>query len=145
VEEKRSSNFGIGLLLGAIGGALAGLFLAPKAGKLLRQDAKKKYAKLLKVMKDNEVDKKVKQVFGKVTKESKKLYIEVKEELMVALANLKEQVEEIDRPTYVKKVEETIGKLKSPLSKQSVTAAKKLKDSLSKDWDKLAKAAKKPN
>lgn len=145
MSENKSSKFGLGLILGAVGGALAGMFLAPKAGKLLRRDAKKKYDQLLKVMKDNEVDKKVQQVFGKVTKESKKLYIEVKNELMVALANLKEKVEEIDRPTYVKKVEEAVGKLKSPISKQSVTAAKKLKDSLTKDWDKLAKTAKKPN
>ena len=38
---SKKSKFGIGLVLGALGGALAGLFLAPKSGKQTQSDAKK--------------------------------------------------------------------------------------------------------
>ena len=38
---SKKSKFGIGLVLGALGGALAGLFLAPKSGKQTQGDAKK--------------------------------------------------------------------------------------------------------
>lgn len=145
MDDRRSSNFGIGLIIGAIGGALAGMFLSPKSGKAMRKDAKKKYDELMKLMKEKEVDKKVKSIFGKVTAETKKLYEEVKEELATGLTDLVEKVQEVDKSAYLKKVEETVGKLKSPISKQSVGAAKKLKDSLSKDWTKLEKSLKKPN
>ena len=142
MDDRRSSKFGLGLLLGAVGGALAGIFLSPKSGKAMRKDAKKKYDELMKLMKDKEVDKKVKAIFGNVTAESKKLYEQVKEELISRLAQMKK---DIDKNTYVKQVENVVDSLKSPLSKQSVSAAKKLKDSLSKDWTKLEKSLKKPN
>ena len=142
MDEKRSSKFGLGLLLGAVGGALAGIFLSPKSGKAMRKDAKKKYDELMKLMKDKEMDKKVQDIFGKVTAETKKLYEQVKEELVSQLAQMKK---DIDKNTYVKQVENAVDSLKSPLSKQSVSAAKKLKDSLSKDWTKLEKSLKKPN
>lgn len=38
---SKKSKFGIGLVLGALGGALAGLFLAPKSGKQTQNEAKK--------------------------------------------------------------------------------------------------------
>ena len=38
---SKKSKFGIGLVLGALGGALAGLFLAPKSGKQIQSDTKK--------------------------------------------------------------------------------------------------------
>lgn len=144
MAENKPSGFGLGLVIGAVGGALAGLFLAPKSGKALRKDAKKKYNELVKLLKDKEVDKKVKQIYGKVTVEGKKLYLEVKEELAVALANLKESIEDIDRDTYVEKVDEVVKNLQKT-SKGSVDTAKKLKDELVKDWEKLEKKAKKPN
>ena len=144
MADKKSSGFGIGLVLGAVGGALAGLFLAPKSGKAMRKDAQKKYKELGKLLKDKEVDKKIKEIYGKVTVEGKKLYLEVKEELMVALANLKDSIEDIDRDTYVKKVEEVVKNLKKT-SAESADTVKKLKEELVKDWEKLEKSSKKPN
>ena len=38
---SKKSKFGIGLVLGALGGALAGLFLAPKSGKQTQSEAKR--------------------------------------------------------------------------------------------------------
>ena|SRR3990167_9796553 len=144
MAENKSSGFGIGLVMGAVGGAIAGLFLAPKSGKALRKDAKKKYAQLQKLLKDKEVDKKVKKIYGKATAEGKKIYLEVKKELTVALANLADAVENIDRDTYVKKVEEVVKNLKTA-SKDPAGSAKKLKEELVKDWEKLEKNSKKPN
>ena len=43
---QKKSHFGIGMAVGAVAGAVAGLFLAPKAGKELREDAMKMYKKL---------------------------------------------------------------------------------------------------
>ncbi len=45
---SKKSKFGIGLVLGALGGALAGLFLAPKSGKQTQNEAKKAFKGLKK-------------------------------------------------------------------------------------------------
>lgn len=42
-KKKKHGGAGLGLLFGAIGGAIAGLLFAPKSGKELREDIKRLY------------------------------------------------------------------------------------------------------
>jgi gas vesicle protein len=76
--EKKSSKFGLGLLLGSIIGAVTALFVTPKTGKQMRELAKKWLEEELEVLKKKveKIDKKkyqkaVEKVLQKVKKEVK--------------------------------------------------------------------------
>lgn len=92
---KKTSKLGVGLLLGAAAGAVAGLFLAPKAGKELRKDAKKLYDDISK-----NPDAAVKDIFGKVSKESVELYHMAQKEVVLQLDKLSENYKKLDTAKY---------------------------------------------
>lgn len=54
------SKFGLGLILGIVGGALAGLFLSPKSGQENREAIAKKIEELKKTYKEIDRDKYIK-------------------------------------------------------------------------------------
>src|SRR3989338_5593642 len=102
------SKIGIGVVIGAVAGTIAGLFLAPKAGRDLQKDAKKIYDDL----KDKDPNVVIKQVFGVVSKESQELYKASKERLADELADLKENYKTIDSAKYAKIVGDVVAHIK---------------------------------
>jgi gas vesicle protein len=74
-HEKPVGYLFIGLLIGAALGALAGILFAPKSGKELRHDIKKKGNEILEDGKDLYADTnaKAKEIFGEVTHQAKEL------------------------------------------------------------------------
>ncbi|MBI2051843.1 YtxH domain-containing protein [Candidatus Roizmanbacteria bacterium] len=134
--EKRKSRFGLGFLFGAVSGALAGVFFAPKSGKMMRREAKKKYKELVALLKEKEVDKRVEEIFGKVTDESKRIFLQVKEDLLVSLANLKERLEEIDEGRYMRAVENAVTNVKENFEDKK-EKLERLKNYLADQWKKL--------
>lgn len=95
-------------LAGGVLGFIVGLFLAPKPGKELQEDAKKKLEQFKKLIEEKEIDKKVKKIFGEVTKKTKEAYFSAQMAVVEGLAELKGKWEEFDRQKYAKFVKERL-------------------------------------
>jgi gas vesicle protein len=74
-QEGTKVNFFKGLLIGGALGALAGVLFAPKSGKELRSDIKKKGNKIIKDGQEIYADAstKAKEIFGEVKHQAKEL------------------------------------------------------------------------
>ncbi len=120
------------MVIGAVAGAVAGVFLAPKAGKELRQDAMKLYKKL------HTQDPKVlaKKVFGDISEESQRLVKKAYEDLSIELVGLKKRYSKIDKEKYKEAVENVITTIKNEGSMPE-DAMKKLSAFLEEDAKKL--------
>lgn len=117
---KKKSKIGLGLLLGATAGAVAGLFLAPKTGKELRKDAKilsdkaKKFAdEYKKKLEKEEPSEAAKIVFGDVTDTSVAFMQKANKELSEELGILKEKYSTIDKNKYSEAVKNLIDNYKA--------------------------------
>ena len=141
-DQKKPNKFGLGLILGAIAGGVAALFLTPTTGEENRELVAKKIKEIEKLLEEEHLDRKVKEIFGEVTTEAKELYVKAKKELVKKLAALKETVASIDREKYEEAVKETINILKKEV-KREAKDMEKLKDELMKEWKKLEPSRKK--
>ena len=143
MTDQKSSKFGLGMILGAAAGALAGLFLAPKPGRELQEDAKqlagdlqKKAKKIRKELEDKEPEEAVRLIFGKVSEESMKLYDSAKDQVAEELAMLKENYQDVDKEKYKKLVQSATRKVKKDRTVPE-TQLKKLIKYLESDFKKL--------
>lgn len=141
-DDQKSSKFGLGLALGAVLGGIAALFLTPTTGEENRKLVAKKIKELEKLLADEHLDRKVKEIFGEVTEEATELYLKAKKEVIRRLAELKETVESIDREKYEGVVRETVDILKKE-AKREGKEMDKLKTELMNEWKKLEPAKKK--
>lgn len=141
-NDQKSSKFGLGLALGAVLGGIAALFLTPTTGEENRKLVAKKIKELEKLLADEHLDRKVKEIFGEVTEEATELYLKAKKEVIRRLAELKETVESIDREKYEDVVRETVDILKKE-AKREGKEMDKLKAELMDEWKKLEPAKKK--
>lgn len=137
-DNKKTSKFGLGLLIGSIIGGLTAFFFSPTTGEENREMVAKKVKELEKLLKEKEVDKKVKEIFDDVTEESKKIYFQAKKWLIEELANLKEAVENIDKEKYLKAVDSTVKKVEVEFKKDA-KKLEKLKKQLVGEWEKIGK------
>lgn len=130
------TKFGLGLVFGAVAGALAGVFLAPKSGKKNREEFLNRVEELKTKLYEAELDKKIKTFVGEVTDETKKAYFDVKKITIKNLAELQDKIEDIDREKYFKIVKLAVeqAKEKHSISEEVFT---KLKTMLESDWIKL--------
>lgn len=135
-DTKKPSKFGLGLLFGTMLGGLAALFLSPTSGPQNRELVAKKVKELEKLLADNELDKKIKEIFGEVTEETKTLYLKAKKEVIKKLSELKESIEHIDREKYSEVVHETVEILKKEV-KREAKDMERLKSQLLAEWKKL--------
>ena len=141
-DDKKSSKFGIGMLIGTVLGGLAALFLSPTTGEENRELVAIKVKQLEKLLEDAELDKKVQHIFGETTQEVKDVYVKAKKEIIKKLAALKEAVESIDKAKYEKVVHETVDLLKKEVKREG-HEMEKLKEELLKEWKKLEPKKKK--
>lgn len=141
-DDQKSNKFGIGLAVGAILGGIAALFLTPTTGEENRKLVAKKIKELEKLLADEHLDEKVKEIFGEVTDEAKDLYLKAKKEIIKKLAELKETIESIDKKKYEEVVRETVDILKKE-AKHGGKEMEKLKEELMNEWKKLEPAKKK--
>ena len=110
--STQRSKFGIGFIVTALTGVLAGLLLSEKPGKRLRSQTKKEYEKLKNMMEEKNVDEAVREIFGKITSESRSAFIKTRKYLTVELADLKEDFSTIDKDKYKKLIDNTIDKVR---------------------------------
>lgn len=143
MEDKKRSRFGLGLVIGSMLGALAGVFLAPKSGKENREAVLKKIQELKKTLEKMEIDKKAKEIFGVASEEGIKILTMVKEDLMKGLDMMEERLEDIDKEKYAKMVKEAIERV-SKETKETTAKLKVLEKALMQDWSSthFAKALK---
>lgn len=140
--SQKSTKLGLGLIVGAVGGAIAGLFLAPKAGKELRKDAQKLYDEISK-----NPEAAVKEIFGKVTEESMQLYSKVQKEVSAGLGMLSENYKTLNTEKYKEVVKQAVDNVKE-VKKLPEDQLKKLMTYLEQDIKKLTaprKSVKKPS
>lgn len=135
-EQKKSSKLGLGLVLGTIIGGIAAFFLSPKSGPENREAVAKKIKQLEKLLKEKEVDKKVKEIFGEVTADAIAIYEKAKNWLVEELAVLEDAVEHIDKEKYMNAVEKVMHRVQKEV-KKDVKELEKLKKQLIKEWGKL--------
>jgi gas vesicle protein len=142
MDNKNKSRFGLGLLIGSIIGGLTALFFAPKSGKELREDVKKKIKELERLLAEKELDKKAKKMMEELSEEAKVLYEKAKTWLIEELAQLKKEVENINWQDYQKTVAKIISRLKKEAKKEGkeIEAVRKR---LLKNWQKMKKEGKK--
>ena len=91
-HENQQCHFCMGLLIGGVLGALAGIFFAPKSGKELRSDIKEKGSEFLKDTKEIYADAgtKAKEIIGEVKHQAKDL----KKEAEGIIENIAGEVQE---------------------------------------------------
>lgn len=138
-QDKKSSKFGFGVIVGSLIGGLTAFFFSPKSGKENREMVAHKIEELKKLLEEHEVDTKIKEIFGEATEEVRGLYFKAKDEIISRLAQLKEKIQEIDREKYREIVEGVVANVKDGVEKLSEGEKKliKLKGKLLKDWEKL--------
>ena len=135
-QQKKSSGFGLGVLIGSALGALAGFFLSPKSGEENREAVLKKIKELKKEVEKMEIDKKVKEIWGDVSEDGKKTYVKARKQLIKKLDLLQDKWQEFSFEKYVKLVEDSIDEAKSE-TKQTADKLLKLKELFVRDWNKV--------
>ena len=138
MESQKKSKFGFGLLIGSVIGGVIALLFAPKSGKELRSDVKKKMKELEKLLKEKEIDKKAKKMIEELSEEAKVWYEKAKVWLVEELALLKKKVEEINWQDYQKAVAKIIARLKKE-AKKGGKEIKGIRKKLLAEWKKMKK------
>ncbi len=119
MSHNNTNSFFKGLIFGALGGAIAGILLAPKSGEETREDIKK----LALEMKDKAVD----------------TYEKARAEVEKKIEQVKKAGEQIDEDKYRKIVAEVVDEFKRD-TKVTSSAAKQLGEQLRSDWDMVKKS-----
>lgn len=135
-NDKKSSIFGLGVVIGSVLGGLAAFFLSPKSGKENKEMVLEKLEALKKMLVASEAAHKIKEIYGEVSQDSVKLYNQMKKKLIKRIEELKEKVEDIDREKYTRMVEDVADEVKKD-TKTTAEKLAKIKESLLKDWHKL--------
>lgn len=129
------------MIVGALAGAVAGLFLAPKPGKELRDEALERYKQIRARMADKDKDEIVQEIFDEVSERSREMYRDTKDTVAQKLAEISENIEKVDYEKYLTAVKTAIDNLRD---KYGPTDAQieKIKKHLEADFDKLNKDSK---
>lgn len=142
INKKTQSKLGVGLLVGAAVGAVAGLFLAPKSGKKLRADVLKRAADIRRQIEDVDIEKTVASIFDDATEQSMRVYSQAKDMLSEKLSEVTETISNIDKDKYISAVNDVVKKV----GKEKVVAEStlvKLRKYLENDFKKLHTTVKK--
>ena len=119
MSHNNTESFFKGLIFGALGGAIAGILLAPKSGEETREDIKK----LAGDIKDKAVD----------------TYEKARAEVEKKIEQVKKAGEKIDEEKYKKIVAEVVDEFKRD-AQVSSSSAKQLGEQLRSDWAMIKKS-----
>ena len=98
-HENPQCHFCMGLLIGGVLGALAGIFFAPKSGKELRSDIKEKGSEVLKDTKEIYADAgtKAKEIIGEVKHQAKDLKKEAEGTVETITGKVQEKISQVKK------------------------------------------------
>lgn len=116
---EKTGNFLKGLLFGAVVGAVAGVLLAPKAGKETREDLMK--------------------MASKVKRDATDSFEKARALVMEKATALRTAGKKIDQERYLGIVSEVVNEFKND-KEVTVDAAKRLGSQLRRDWNKVKTA-----
>ncbi len=142
---SKKTNFGLGLLVGGLTAGLATFFLSPKSGKENRQEVVKLIKKLKLKIDAAHLDEKVREIFGKVDKETKEIYQKLKKQIVKELEELNQKIQDIDKEKYLILIDKAWHNLGDQVTKYQdklKVAKEKLTDSFEKTICKEKKCAK---
>jgi gas vesicle protein len=142
MENTKKSKFGLGILFGVVAGVVAGLFASDKPGKQLRKRTGEEYEKIKKMLEERDVEGTVREIFGKITDESKTMFIDVKDQLAEKLSELREDFDKIEKDKYKSLVGEVVDEVREEKKLPTETLAK-LSKYLESDFEKIKKPVKK--
>lgn len=134
----KTSRFGLGIVVGAAIGAIAGLLLSPKTGKENRELLVKKMKELQDMYESGELNEHVQTIFGDIREESVKIYEQVRAELK----NKYNEIKDMSPEEYSEMIEDIIDRVKQGTA-VSADRLKKLRDTLVIDTKEAAKDIKK--
>ena len=135
-NKKKSSFFGLGVLLGTILGGLTAFFLSPKSGSENRKMVGKRLHELEVKLEEADLPGKVTEIYGNVSEEGKEVYKKVRKEVVQRLHEWHERMEEVDTEKYKKMVAGVVSEVKE----DTVTTGEKLQkigESFLSDWNKI--------
>lgn len=141
-DSKSSSKFGLGLILGTVLGGVAAFFLSPNSGPENQKMVAQKIKELEKLLKDTDLEKTVKDIFGEATEEATEVYKKAKKSFIKTLAETKGTIESLDKEKVEEVASNTVEILKKEV-KHEGKEMEKLKAELAKEWKKLGSKAKK--
>ena len=118
MSNSNAESFVKGLLFGTVAGVVAGILLAPKSGAETREDIKK----LAEDFKDKAED----------------AYMSARKEVEKKIANVKKAGGKLDETKYQALVSEVVDEFKND-AKVTKSAAQKLGEQLSADWNMVKK------
>jgi len=127
-DQNSSEKFGLGLIFGAIAGAVATFFLTPTTGEENRKKAKEIFEKVKIMVEEGEVEQKAKELFGDVSEEGKRLIAEARTEILEKMDEVKSDIDNFDKAKFMKFVNETVTSVGARV-KASSTQMEKLKAS----------------
>ncbi|MDO8610516.1 MAG: YtxH domain-containing protein [bacterium] len=137
-NQNKTSKLGLGILIGTVLGGLAAFFFSPESGPENRKKLTKKVEELKKLLEENEIDTKLKEIFGEATIEARDIYLKAKDWLVDELALLEDTIENIDEEKYIKSVEKVMSRISKEVKKDSKQLLK-LKKQLLNEWAKMKK------
>ncbi len=141
LPAKKSSKFGIGLALGAAAGAAAAALFSPRTGKQNRVALAKKAHELEKYLKDHDMDKKVKEIFGAATKDAKKTFVQARQDLLERVSEV-DLSKGLDRRRFEGMVGDVV-KNAQKTAKTPTVVVERLKKEFSSYFERLLSSSKK--
>jgi gas vesicle protein len=133
---KNDSKFGLGVIVGTIIGAAAGIFLAPKSGRENREIVMGKVTDLKQAFEEGNFDAKVQEIFGQVTDQTRLWYQKSTEGLVKRLEHMKEAVMTLDKGKYVEMVGQVVEGLVEE-KQEPKEEMEKLKKYIESDYRKI--------
>lgn len=132
MTDKKNSKMGAGLVIGMLLGAVGGMLFAPKSGKENREEVAKRMKEMKGMIESGEMQAKVQEVFGDLSKESVKMYKNTRQEILQGI----EELRTMDKDDYGKMVQDVIDRVKegSKMTSEKVT---KLKNQFMKEYPEM--------
>ncbi|KXK08929.1 MAG: YtxH-like protein [Microgenomates bacterium OLB22] len=104
----KKSPFGLGILIGAIVGAIGGLFLSEKPGKELRKKAVTEFDKLRKSIEDKHLDDHIAKIFGDVSREAQQAMSDAKDVIAKSAGQIAKEAKTINTTVYQQVVKDAV-------------------------------------
>lgn len=141
-NDDKKTGFGTGILIGAIAGALAALFLTPKTGKEMREEASKKLKELNEQLESGELQDRATQVFGDAKEESMKIYSKAREQLVTKYNEFQEMDPE-QKKAFINDIIQNIQEAFSNSTQITRSNMENLRDSLMEEAGEAVEDTKK--